>query len=180
MKFAISVAIVLGSLGTTAEGQSLWRHADPSLSNLVADTAARHVGDLVTILIRETTDVANRDQRQLGKATDASFNFDFNAAGDLGSGAGAFDISKASDRNFDGNSQFSVEQDFTDQITAQVIDVLPNGNLVLGAAPAAIGGRRNENARRIGNCTGGRCEPPQHGPFPSRGSIQNLLRRRRA
>jgi flagellar L-ring protein precursor FlgH len=41
-------------------------------------------------------------------------------------------MANSSDRNFDGQSQYSVAQDFSDRITVQVLDILPNGNLVLG------------------------------------------------
>lgn len=129
---AILGAITLLLLTSSAHGQSIWRRHDPSMTSLVGDTAARRVGDLVTIVIRENTDVDNRDQRQMQKATDSSFNTDFAATGDLGSGAGTFDFANESDRNFNGRTQYTVEQAFTDRITVPVIDVLPNGNLVLG------------------------------------------------
>ena len=112
--------------------QSLWAHRDPRAAYVMGDNAARRVGDLVTIMINEVTDVANSDQRKLAKGTDTSFNLDFANSGDAGSAAGTMDFQKTSDRNFDGQSQYSVAQEFSDKITVQIIDVMPNGNLLLG------------------------------------------------
>lgn len=119
-------------LSSTTHAQSLWAHRVPERVFLFSDVAARKVGDLVTIVISESTDVANRDQRQLDKSAETKFGFDFASGGDLGEGTGNLEINKDSSRKFDGSSQFSVQQDFADRITVQVLDVLPNGNLVLG------------------------------------------------
>lgn len=115
-----------------AQAQSIWKHRRASMVNLTGDTAARQVGDLVTIIVSEETDVANRDQRQLGKTSDTAFNMDFSASGDVGSGAGAFDFAKDSNRNFTGQSQYTVAQELTDRLTVEILDVLPNGNFVIG------------------------------------------------
>jgi flagellar L-ring protein FlgH len=123
--------IFVAMTAANSRAQSLWDRRVPSMVDLVADTAARHVGDLVTIIVRENTDVENRDQRQLTKETSAGLNLDFSATGDVGSGAGTFDFQNDSDRAFRGQSQFTVEQEFLDQITVPIVDILPNGNLVL-------------------------------------------------
>ncbi len=115
-----------------ADAQSLWTNRVPQYESLFIDTSARDVGDLVTIVIRETTDVQNRDQRSMDKSAEASFNLDFSSTGDVGEGVGTLDINKASERTFDGSSQLSVAQELEDRITVQIIDKLPNGNLVLG------------------------------------------------
>ena len=132
MKSFLFVLAILVGVSTTVDAQSLWQHRNPRLTNMYADTAARRVGDLVTIVVNEATDVENRDQRQLAKSTDTQFNLDFSATGDVGSGAGTFDFQKNSNREFDGQSQYSVAQEFTDQITVQLLDSRPNGNLVVG------------------------------------------------
>ena len=98
---------------------------------LLRDTAAREVGDLVTILIRESTDVANNDQRALGKTSDAAFNFNVASSGNGGSSSGTFDINGNSDRSFAGSSQLSVAQALDDRITVEIIAKQPNGNLLV-------------------------------------------------
>jgi flagellar L-ring protein precursor FlgH len=125
-------ALLLGLLSFPAAGQSLWANRQPQRAYLFADTASRHVGDLVTIIISENTDVENRDQRKMNKSAETKFNLDFSSGGDLGEGEGNLDINKSSSRAFNGNSQFDVEQEFLDRITVEVVDIQPNGNLVLG------------------------------------------------
>jgi flagellar L-ring protein precursor FlgH len=127
----IAAPFVLFLLADHANAQSLWQRRHPDRIFLVADTAARQVGDLVTVIIRETTDVENRDQRALGKDSDSSFEFDVSSSGNSSSSSGSFDISGNSNREFNGSSQYSVEQDFADKITVPVVEVLPNGHLVI-------------------------------------------------
>lgn len=114
------------------DAQSIWQHRLPERVSLVADTAARNVGDLVTIVIRENTNVDNIDQRSLGRKDEANFGFGFSSSGDVGQSAGDFEYSQNAGRKFNGQSQYLVEQDFADRLTVQVLDVLPNGNLVIG------------------------------------------------
>jgi flagellar L-ring protein precursor FlgH len=114
---------------------SLWERRDPRAAFLFWDNRARRVGDLVTILVQETTDIGDKDERQMSKDTKAggTFNFKGNtAAGKLTRSAQVgFDSSGTSDRSFDGKSQLTIGHNFTDRISVTVTDVLPNGNLVL-------------------------------------------------
>jgi flagellar L-ring protein precursor FlgH len=128
----ITFVLLWGTLAIPSDAQSLWQRRHNDRVFLFADTAARRVGDLVTVIIRETTDVENRDQRALGKDSDSSFEFDVASSGNSSSSSGSFDISGNSNRQFNGSSQYSVEQDFADKITVPVVEVLPNGNLVIG------------------------------------------------
>lgn len=114
-----------------ARGQSIWAQRDPWRAFQFSDTSARRLGDLVTIVIRENTDVANRDQRQLAKDTDAGLKFDFASAADGGKASASLDTSAQSNRKFDGQSQYTVEQQFTDHITTQIVQILPNGNFMV-------------------------------------------------
>ena len=116
----------------SSEAQSLWQRRDPRFSHLVANSTALRVGDLLTILVSENTEVQNRDQRALQRSSDGSFNFSATTTDAGGSSSGSLNMSGDSARSFDGNSQYSVEQEFTDRITVQVMEVLPNGNLLVG------------------------------------------------
>ena len=125
----ISVLISFLALVSDCQAQSLWPYRAPERVNLIADTAARRVGDLITIFINENTDVENSDNRNLDKDSEAGFRFDFSSS----SAAPAnLDIAGDSNRSFNGQSNYSVEQEFTDRLTVEVLDVLPNGNLVIG------------------------------------------------
>jgi len=107
--------------------QSIWAQRDPWRAFKFSDTGARRVGDLLTIIVRESTDVANKDQRKLDKDTAAGLKFDFSSSSDSGSASAKLDTTNESNRKFDGSSQYSVAQQFTDHITARIIEVLPNG-----------------------------------------------------
>lgn len=71
----------------------------------------------------------------MGKATSASnqFNIDSETGGGFKSQAAnaALDINNKSSRKFDGESSFRSNQAFTDRMTVTVMDVLPNGNMVI-------------------------------------------------
>ena len=126
-RLLLVVAVVNG----IAVADDIWDRRIDDRVHLFRDTAAREIGDLVTILVRETTDVANNDQRALGKSTDANFNFNVASSGNGGSSSGTFDINGNSDRTFAGSSQFSVAQALDDRITVEIVGKQPNGNLIL-------------------------------------------------
>ena len=127
--FALFLSVVFIA---SSRAQSVWQRRDPRFSHLVTNSTARRVGDLLTILISENTAVQNRDQRALQRSSDGGFNFSAVATGVGNSTSGSLNMSGDSARSFDGNSQYSVEQEFTDRITVQVLEVLPNGNLLVG------------------------------------------------
>jgi flagellar L-ring protein precursor FlgH len=54
-------------------------------------------------------------------------------SGDFGGpvGAAAFDFNSDSERSFEGEASFSSEREFLTRVSATVIDVLPNGNMMI-------------------------------------------------
>lgn len=119
-----------------AQSRSLWQRRDPLRRNLVADVKARRVGDLLTVTIREQSDVENRDNRSMSKDGSASGTTSANYAlgGGLGTGTGSLsgDFENTSQRAMNGNAQYRSEREFIDNFTVMVVDTLPNGNLVVG------------------------------------------------
>ena len=143
---AATMAFVLITFGS-ADAQSLWRNRRTDHGNLLSDTQARRVGDLVTIVVRESTDVDNKDERSMDrKATHSgTFNFTGEVGGDLGDKQGDLSMSTASAGNasFDGDSAYSVDRQFKDRITAIIVDCLPNGNLIVrGSRNQMVAGER--------------------------------------
>jgi flagellar L-ring protein precursor FlgH len=127
MKLSILPALVL--LGALAPGQSLWNPDRPAPS-LFSDTTARAVGDVLTIVISEKQTVKNKEDTELGKSTslDAALtNFDIlpNAFNPLPK------VSGTSDKQFDGEAKYDKEGTFETRLSVLVIDVQPNGNLVI-------------------------------------------------
>ncbi|MFY9252629.1 MAG: flagellar basal body L-ring protein FlgH [Fuerstiella sp.] len=132
---ALSAAIVLSSGIPNAAADSLWPKRCPNRAYLVDDSRAVRPGDLLTIIISESTQVTNREGKGLSKTSDASglFNFEGSTGGGLGISAadGNLTFSKSSDRSFDGSANYQNSQRFTDRITVTVVGVSQNGNLTL-------------------------------------------------
>ena len=129
-------AVVLGGFVTpSARAQSLFERRSTNQIDQYRNYAARHRGDLLFVLINESTDVENRDERSLDKQGSSSFTnqLDYGFGGALGSSAGNASIgqSGASKRGFSGDTEFRSERQFSDKFTVTVIDVLPNGNMVV-------------------------------------------------
>ena len=79
--------IILLLVSTTAHAQSLWQRRNERFALFFVDTRAHLVGDLLTVVISENTDVLKRDQRAMEKSSDGSFNFDFASASSGGAGS---------------------------------------------------------------------------------------------
>lgn len=116
----------------------LWNRRSPYQTYLYQDTKARRPGDLVTIVINENTDVDNSDSRNLNKTNNTGFKLDFNGAagGDIGSqsGTATIDANQSSNRSMNGNTSYSSDRDFSDRVTVSVLQVMPNGNLIIGGS----------------------------------------------
>ena len=92
--------------------------------SLVADTRARRVGDVITVMLLETTQASKRSGTQIDKGSSA------------GIGALRIDgkdvtppIGLSADRAFDGNASSTQQNALSGAITAVVVEVLPNGLL---------------------------------------------------
>ncbi len=97
---------------------------------LVANKVGSRVGDLVTIVINETQDVKSEETSALSKQTNLNYklsNFDIkpNAFNPLPQ------IDASSDDSLKGTANYKKKGTFTARVTAVVVDVLPNGNLVV-------------------------------------------------
>lgn len=126
---------------------SLWDRRKPSKTFLFYDAQARQVGDLLTLLVSEATDVDNSETRALQKEAEDSalLNLTTATGGDLGASSANLEGQgrTTSKRNFDGSASFSSDRQFTDRVTVTVIDVMPNGNLVIaGTRTIAVAGDR--------------------------------------
>jgi len=134
---ALSLTL-LGLLATAPGiwGQSLWERRDPRTAYLFTDTRARCVGDLLTIAVNESTEVEGADKTELNKQTSTSGSLTANANAAAGGSmvrkfAGEVDALLNSQRSFDGKANRSIDRKLVDRMTVVVVDVLPNGNLVV-------------------------------------------------
>jgi flagellar L-ring protein FlgH len=122
-----------------AQGGSIWAKRDKNSRNPYADDTARNIGDVLTIKITETSKVDNKAKRDLQKDVTKSNTWD----GKVGNFAdfGEFGMSASSSNKLNGKADYKDERTFEDSITVTVIDVQPNGNLVvMGTHNRNIGG----------------------------------------
>jgi flagellar L-ring protein precursor FlgH len=156
----LMLAAILAALATApsacfAQAESMWARRDPKAAYLFHDYRARQVGDLLTIVVNEATEIDNQEMREFNKQTQS--NIALNSAGGATAGsvmARTFsnNLSAAvqSGRKIDANANTTIDRKFTDRMTVVVTDVLPNGNLVIE------GGRQFQQHRetRILHVTG--------------------------
>jgi flagellar L-ring protein precursor FlgH len=96
----------------------------------IADKTARRAGDLVTVIILEKQNVTNEDKADIAKSTNLNYELtSFNLK------PGFFntlpDIAANSSDQFSGQAQVNKRDSFEARLTAMVVDVLPNGNMIL-------------------------------------------------
>ena len=123
LAFIAVFAFLFISLNQSADARSLWR--DNGGWSLYSDSKARDVGDIVTIVINETTTQTASKQRSNTKSGSVNLNagtgiFHFLAAA-AASGSDSFTAQgSASDTNR-----------FIANVTVTVVEVLPNGNMIV-------------------------------------------------
>jgi flagellar L-ring protein FlgH len=123
-------------LAAPVHAQSLWARRDPQTAYLFVDNRARHVGDLLTILINETTEMEGMDKTELNKQTSTSASATANGNASAGSNlvrkfAGEFDALVNSQRKFDGKANTTIDRRLVDRMAVMVVGVLPNGLLMV-------------------------------------------------
>jgi flagellar L-ring protein FlgH len=122
-----------------AHGGSIWAKRDKNSRNPYVDDTARNIGDVLTIKITEASKVDNKAKRDLQKDTNRTNTWD----GKIGNFAdlGDFGLSANSSNRLNGKADYKDERTFEDAITVTVVDIQPNGNLVvMGIRSRNIGG----------------------------------------
>ncbi len=105
-----------------------------SSSSVLSDHRARAIGDIITIVISERTtasEKAGTATKRTSTTTAGIPNF-FGLESQIPSGIASDKLINANTKNdFDGSGQTTRDGTLTATITARVVDVLPNGNLVI-------------------------------------------------
>ena len=125
-KILIMIAVfgvLLMSFGQNVEAKSLWQ--DNSAWSLYSDRKARDVGDILTIVINENTTQTASKQRSNTKEGSVNLN----------AGTGIFHFLAAATAsgsdNFSAAGSATDTSSFTGNVTVTVVEVMPNGNLVV-------------------------------------------------
>jgi len=135
MKSSI-LCLALFALLVRANAQSLWN--DQTSRSMVADKRACAIGDIVTIVVQENSSANKNNETKTEKSSSLSAAIQTFLYG-AGAGTSAL-LSKGgqmpalaynSDLKHDGSGAINDSESIVAQVAAKVIDVLPNGNLVI-------------------------------------------------
>ncbi|HBG26600.1 MAG: hypothetical protein A2Y10_16135 [Planctomycetes bacterium GWF2_41_51] len=140
-KTIASILILLCAAGNLYS-DSIWAKRDPDNKDLYADDKARHIGDVITIIVSEQSKVDNKQNRNLSKTTSRSISFDGQLGivsqkpdGEVTSNylprMPGIDLEAESSNKLDGKADYKDEKKFIDSITVVVVDIMPNNNLVV-------------------------------------------------
>jgi flagellar L-ring protein precursor FlgH len=131
------VALVLLTMqfGNLA-ADSLWKDGSSRPVSMFADKKARAVGDIITIVIQENNGATRQNNTSTSKkastdASIASFLYSPAASGLLTRKGTLPALKYSSDNEFAGGGQINNQETITAQLAVRVVDVLPNGNLVI-------------------------------------------------
>ena len=128
--------VLKGSANQNANNGSLWVD-EGSLSQMFINAKARRVGDIVTIKIVENSKATNNATTKTGRTTDMSVGLTefFGLENRFSSGSNFFNpfspVTSEYDNNFDGSGSTARSGALTAYISARIIQILPNGNLVI-------------------------------------------------
>lgn len=135
---ALALALTVSAIAVpAASAQSLWSDNGSSY-NVFADRKARQVGDILTIVISESTSLSATKASSNSKSGNVS----------LSAGVGIFDFLKAASASgsdsFKANGAATSKNTTTGNVTVTVVDVQPNGNMTVEGTQS-IWQNRNEH-----------------------------------
>lgn len=131
MKKILFAFTILALIATQAQAGSIYAKRNRNVKSLYADDTARQIGDIITIIVSEDSNVDNTVERTLENSSDRSSSFDGRLGVDFLSEISGFTMAQESKRNFEGKSEYGDQRKFTDKVTVVVEDIHPNGNLVI-------------------------------------------------
>jgi len=126
----IGIILMAGVASVKVGATSLW---DENNGNLYMDIKARYVGDVVTILVNESTSATQRSNTDLSQAETLNSG---TGTGIVGKFLEAFGIEASDAYKTDGRTRSSGL--LTTTVSAEVVEVLPNGNLVIEARRSLV------------------------------------------
>lgn len=130
----LSLALIASAMNSL-HADSIWERRDPRTAYLFVDYRARKPGDLLTIVVDESTEFEGLEKREMNKETKTSAGYNFAGKADANGAARSFstefDGLGQSQRKFDGKNNSTIDRKFLDRMTVTVVGVLPNGNLVI-------------------------------------------------
>jgi flagellar L-ring protein precursor FlgH len=128
------LALAIMACSVPGFSQSLWK--DGTSKAMYSDKRASRVGDLITIVVQENTTASKDNATSTSKkasmdAAITAFLYSPAASGLLTKGGQLPALKYASANNFDGGGTIKNSEQIVAQVTVRVIDVLPNGNMLI-------------------------------------------------
>jgi len=117
-----------------SQADSIWARRDKNMRDLYADDVARNIGDVLTIIIYERSYLENKVDRKLSKTTKRDASFDGKVGIDdfiTSVPAVKFGAGTEYTNTLDSKANNKDDRKFSDSISVVVMDILPNGNLVV-------------------------------------------------
>ena len=146
---SLTVALLLLQLGNVT-ADSLWKDGNSKTYSMFSDKKAHAIGDVLTVLIQENNGATRNNSTSTAKkvsqdASVSSFLYGGGASGLL-TRSGQYPALKYGSANtFDGSGSIANSETITARITVTVIDVLPNGNLLVeGRRLTAFSGEKQD------------------------------------
>jgi flagellar L-ring protein precursor FlgH len=136
------LAAAILAAGPAARAQSLWPAAAPK--SMYADKRASSVGDLITIIVKESTTASKDNKTSTAKknSLDASITSAI-YSGWLAKAGNMPALKYASDHEFSGSGSIANNESIVAQVAVRVIDVLPNRSMVIeGTRETSFGGEK--------------------------------------
>lgn len=151
---ALLFTAFLSVLCSNATAQSLWN--DDSANRMFADKRAGKIGDIITVLVQENSTASKKNSTSTAKnnAQDASVSTFLYGAGAgvnalLSRGGSMPALKYNSKSTFDGGGKIDNSQNLVTSLAVRVIDVLPNGNLIIeGKRETAFSGEKQNAVLR--------------------------------
>lgn len=147
---ATHLAILLFAVQLTNLGaDSLWKE-DSAPTSMFADKKAHRVGDIVTVIIQENNGATRNDNTTTARSSsvNASISSMFYPPGVSGllTKQGQLPAMNLGAKTaFNGGGSIANQETITAMLSVKVIDVLPNGNLVVeGRRQTAFGGEKQD------------------------------------
>lgn len=144
--------LALASFVVSAGAQSLWK--DGASRSMISDKRAASVGDILTILVQENNSASKDQNTRTSKesginAAVEAFLYSPDASKLLTHNGKMPALKLNAKQNFDGGGRISNAEKITARIAVRVIDVLPNGNLVIeGTRQTAFSGETQDAVLR--------------------------------
>ncbi len=98
---------------------------------LFEDRRARGIGDTIIVTLNERTNARKSSGSNVNRSSEMGFSIPTAILGIPLNFLGGTELETASNNTFDGKGASSSNNDFTGTISVTVIDVLPNGNLLV-------------------------------------------------